>query len=185
MKTCIIVGISGSSACGKGTAASYIEEEYSAKRLIFSNILSDILLRLGLPRIRENYQALGKSLRENLGKDVIVNAMQSDIEKTNAKLLLLDGLRYSNEADLLESYPKHYLIYIDAPSELRHTRAQKRGQKGEDIMSLEDFKKRELAATEKGLVELKSRADFVIENTGSGAQLKEKIKEVMDSVIHE
>jgi len=171
----LVIGLTGRMGAGKGTAAEHLKKKYKARQFVYSDILADALRRLHIEVTRANLQALGKCLREGMGKEVLVDAMKGDLETAKDKVLLVDGLRYINEVEMLRKFKDNILIFVDAPAEQRYERLRKRAQKGEGSMTLKQFKEREGAATEKELGALKKMADCVIENTGS-------VKELCDAV---
>jgi len=175
----IVIGLAGKIGAGKGTVAEYLKKKYKAKQLVYSDILSDVLRRLDLPVTRENLQALGKCLREGLGKDVLVNAMKADVGRGRAEVKLIDGIRYVNEVEMLRTFPHNVLIFVDAPLDVRYERAKKRGEKGEAHTTPAEFMDRENAATEKELDEVKKRADYVLQNTGTIEELHGQMRQLM------
>ncbi len=176
----LVIGLSGRIGSGKGTVAEYLKKKYKAQQFVYSDILGDVLKRLHIEVTRENLQKLGKSLRAELGSDVLVNAMKGDLEDAKSEMRLIDGLRYSNEVDMLHTFPHNTLIFVDAPLEIRYERAKKRAEKGEEVMSLDEFKEREKATTEKEIEKVRKSADYVIENTESIEDLHKRIDELMN-----
>jgi len=175
----LVVGLTGRIGAGKGTAAEYLKKKYKAQQFVYSDILADILVRLHKPVTRENLQDLGQGIRAALGKDVLVEAMKGDLKASKAEMLLVDGIRYVNEVEMLRTFPHNVLIFIDAPVEARYERARKRAEKGEGSLSLLQFKEREKAATEKELDSIKSLADYVIDNSATVKDLHARIDQLM------
>lgn len=175
----LVIGLSGRIGAGKGTIAEYLKKKYGAKQLVYSDILSDVLKRLDVPVTRENLQALGKSLRSALGKEVLVKAMKADLKRAKGEMRLIDGVRYVNEAEMLRTFPHNVLIFVDAPLKVRYARAKRRNEKGEGRLSLSDFKEREKAATEKEIEKVRKMADYLIENSGSLSDLYSQVDSLM------
>ncbi len=173
----LIIGLAGRIASGKGTVAQYLIKKYNAKQFVYSDILRDILKRLYIPITRENLQDLGKSLRAGLGPDVLVNAMKGDLMTGKGELRLVDGVRYVNEVEMLRTFPHNILIFVDAPLKLRYERAKERGVRGEESLTLAEFKKLDRAETERELDRVRSMADYIIDNSGT---LEELYKQVDD-----
>ena len=177
-----VVGLAGKIGSGKTEVSKYLSRKYKAKEMKFSSILSDILDRLHLEKSRENLQSLGESLRKYLGANVIVNAFEKDILMLSKNsIVVIDGIRYENEVEMLRRFPKNLLIFIDAPPKIRYHRCKKRAEKvDEKEMSFEDFLKIEERETEKHLDKIKNMADIIIDNSGSLEELYRKVDEIME-----
>ena len=176
----LAIGLAGRIGCGKGTVAEYLKKKYKAEQFVYSDILRDILKRLHLPVTRENLQQLGEGLRAKLGKDVLVEAMKVDLENAKSEMRMIDGIRYVNEVEMLRTFPHNVLIFIDVPQETRYERAKKRAEKGEETLTLKEFKEKDNAETEKELDEVKRLADYVIDNSGTVEDLFEQIDSHMN-----
>ncbi len=174
-----VIGLVGEIGSGKTVVSNHLRDRYNASQHRFSQILMDILDRLYLPHDREHLQNLGHSLRESLDGDVIVRAFEHDLRKDNSEILVIDGIRYWNEVELLRKFNRSVLIYITAPAKIRYERCKSRGEKGESSISFEEFKQNENRKTERYVAEIGKKAEFRIENSGT---LKELLQEV-DSVM--
>jgi dephospho-CoA kinase len=86
----LVIGLVGRIGSGKTAVSEYLQEKYGAKEHRFSQILMDILDRLYLPHERAHLQNLGRSLRAELGEDVIVNAFRQDLERDISEILIVD-----------------------------------------------------------------------------------------------
>ena len=179
----LVIGLSGKIGSGKGTVAEYICEKYGAEQFLFSKILADILDRLYLPKTRVNLQKLGRILRSEFCKGVIVDAFEKDIKESKAKIKIVDGIRYVNEVVMLRKNKDNVLIYVKAPLEIRYERCLRRSEKGEDRVTFEEFRKADVRATESELGQIENRADYVVDNSGSIQDLKKKIDEIMVKML--
>jgi len=179
----LVIGLSGKIGSGKGTVAEHICEKYGAEQFLFSKILADILDRVYLPKTRKNLQKLGKVLRSEFGKGVIVEAFEKDISGSKTEIKIVDGIRYANEVLMLRKNENNILIYVTAPLETRYERCLKRSEKGEDMVTFEEFRRADVRATESELGQIKNRADYVVDNLGSIQDLKEKIDEIMSKTL--
>ncbi len=178
----LVIGISGKIGSGKSSAAEYIAKKFSAPVLKFSDVLLEILRLLSLPEERENFQRLGKALREAFGEDIIARALRTKIEKMNSKAIVLDGVRYKSEAEFVKSFPQGYLIYIQAEPEVRYSRVVKRASRGEEEKSFSQFLQMEKADTESHFHEVKALADFVVENNSSLEELHTKLDSIIEKI---
>jgi len=174
-----VIGLTGNIGSGKTIVSEHIHNNYGASKRGYSQILMDILDRLYLPHEREYLQKIGASLRDSLGEDVIVNAFQKDLEKDRSEIIVIDGIRYMNEVDMLRRFENNILLFIDAPVEMRYERCRKRGKKGEDRMSFEEFMKADKRETERQIPKIKKVADYIIENTGTLEELLKRVDEIL------
>ncbi len=175
----IVIGLIGRMGSGKGFVADYLCENHNASKHTISSILVDILKRLHIPVKREYLQKLGASLRSELGSEVIVTALKGDIEKDNSDIILIDGIRYANEVEMLRTFKNNLLLSIDAKPEVRYKRCVLRGEKGENKITLGDFLANENRETEKYIGEVMKDADYAVNNDGTRDELIKKIEEML------
>jgi len=176
----LVIGLAGRIGSGKGTVSEYLIEKKGAQQFVYSAILTDILKRLNQPVTRENLQKLGAGLRNELGDEVLVDAMKGDLEGATAEIRLIDGLRYVNEVDMLKKFPNNVLVFVDVPLEMRHERIKKRAEKGEAEITLDKFKELDKAPTEKELDQIKAMADHIIDNSGTVEELFKQADGILD-----
>jgi dephospho-CoA kinase len=176
----LVIGITGKIGSGKTILANYLSKKYLASEYQFSKILMDILDRLYMEKTRLNLQKLGASLRKELGHDVIVNAMRKDIEKDNSRIIVIDGIRYKNEVEMLRKFKHNMLISVKASLRIRYERCIKRGEKGEGSISFEDFLKSEKKATEKEIEKISTIADYKLKNEGDEKELFKQVDEILE-----
>ncbi len=188
----LIVGVAGPQGAGKGTAIKKLSLLSNKKRIKiesikFSDILSDVLDTMNIPRSRENYQKLIIALKNSFGGDVLTKALKTRVLKMEADLIVIDGVRWEPDYEFLRSFPSNTFIYVTARQKERFKRCQKRGEKsGEDAMTWEEFKAAEERETEKFIPEIGKRADFRIindtedddGNRASGRLLEEKVSDI-------
>lgn len=174
-----VIGLSGKMGSGKTVVSDYLRTRYGARQMRFSKILMDVLERLHMPLKRESLQKLGHGLRISLGEDVIVNAARGDIESESSDFIVIDGVRYPNEVDMIKEFEGGLIIYIDAPAKVRYLRCVERGEKGESEISFEQFLAAEEMETERHLDEIAKLADHTIENTSSIEELRKKIDDIL------
>ncbi|MEA3255864.1 MAG: AAA family ATPase [Candidatus Altiarchaeota archaeon] len=178
-----VIGLAGTIGSGKTIVSEHIHKKYGAGQKRFSQILMDILDRLYLPHERSFLQKIGASLRESLGDDVIVNTFKRDLKRDDSGIIVIDGIRYTNEVDMLRKFRNNILLSIDAPPELRYERCRMRGEKGEDKISIEEFLKAEKRETERHIPDVAGVADYCIENTGSVEELLNKIDDILKNKL--
>lgn len=96
-------------------------------------------------------------------------------------VIVIDGIRGVAE---VETFKKEFgtdfvLVRIDAPLILRYERIKNRGR-GDDLLSIEEFKEREERENRWGMGEAMKKADKVVKNEGSLEEFKEEIKRILD-----
>lgn len=175
----LVVGIIGPKASGKDTVARHLAEKYGGRHHSHSEILDDVLGALRIPNTRDNLIKL-VALRKTFGEDVLTHALNRKIKNESGILQAITGIRFQNELDNIRNYPKHLILYIDAPLELRYERLSSRRQKSDDqTQTFEQFKEEEQKETEIHIKELGAQADVKIDNTGSEHELFAKIDQVI------
>jgi dephospho-CoA kinase len=178
--TKIILGLAGEIASGKGTTAKYICEKYDGSSHRFSTMLRDLLGRVYLPESRENMQKMSTVMRENFFDDILSSVIAKDVEKDEHQIIAIDGVRRLADISYLQKIPGFKLVYIEAEMEKRYERIINRGENTDDTTkTFDDFKKDHEREAERQIKDLKSHAEYVIDNSGSLEELYEQI----DSII--
>jgi dephospho-CoA kinase len=181
----IIIGIIGPKRAGKDTIAKHIARKYNGKNHSHSEILYRILEIMHLEPSRENAIRLVQ-LRKVFGENILVQALNTKIERDHAELEAITGIRFQNEFDNIRSYPQNKIIFVDAPLETRFRWQHEDGEKSDDeTMSFVEFIEMEKRETEIHIKELGKQADYHIENNGTQAQLFEQVDKIMAEVLKE
>jgi dephospho-CoA kinase len=178
----IIIGLVGESGSGKDTVADYLRDEHEAKLYRFADPLREAL-ELYLDHIsREDLQWLAMKFKERFGKEILARGMRKKIEKNGSNLIVINGVRFFEDADFVKSLPNGYVLYITLDSKSRWKRIYNRGEKSDDAVSYEKFLEMEQAATEIQVPEIGAQADFRLENTGTKEDLLKKVDEIVASL---
>ncbi|MDD2766570.1 MAG: AAA family ATPase [Candidatus Moranbacteria bacterium] len=176
----IILGISGEIASGKDTVGKYMVEKYQASSLRFSQPLRDMLDRLYLEQNRENMAKLSLHLRKAFGEDIFSRVILAEAEKSENKLVVVDGIRRSPDIIHLENEEHFYFVYVETSPEARYKRLIQRHQNTDDTIKTEaQFEKDALLESETQIRALKERADFVINNDGTLEELYAQVDEMV------
>lgn len=184
--TKIILGFVGLLGSGKGTAATMLKEKYGAEIHVFSNILKDILRRLGLPVSRENLQGLSTSLRTQFGQDLLAKAMAQEVGGAEADLIVIDGIRRIEDMSYLNGMPGFHLIHISAPEKIRYERVSKRAEKpGETGMSWEEFQVISKGEPELQIPSVAAKAEIEIDNSLDMEQLEKALADLLQKYGYE
>src|SRR3989344_4173111 len=159
----IIIGVAGEIASGKDTVGQYVAEKYDALQLRFSQLLRDILDRMGLEQNREHMSTLSVHLRKAFGEDILSRAILIEAEKSQKDIIVVDGVRRLPDIIHMETSEHFYFVYVDASPEKRYERLIKRRQNTDDATKTPvQFEKDAQLETELQIHDLKTRADFVI-----------------------
>lgn len=176
----LVLGLAGEFLSGKSSAAAFYVDKFSAKRLRFSGILDDILGVLDLPVTRDNEQKLGVALRESFGEGVLAYALAKSVHSAKKEIFIVDGLRKSEELQVLKQLPQFKLVYIESTLENRFKRLRQRDEKeGEKFLTIEKFAKSHEHEADKDISKLRQFADFVIENDGSNSEFENQLTKVL------
>jgi dephospho-CoA kinase len=176
-----VVGLIGRIASGKTIVSEYLVSEKGARYYRFSDVLKDLLLRVHKPNNRENLQNIGLAIRKVFGDGILAQALREDIAADKSGLIVVDGIRYQDEFDMVKGLGG-IVIFVTAPQRMRYERVIKRATRGEARISLEEFQRSEEKETERFIDLLGSKADIIIENTGSIADLKKRVESAVGPI---
>ena len=128
-----------------------------------------------------NAGRIATELRRRYGMDAIAKRcipyIESASERAGSEVVVVDGIRGIAE---VEAFKAHFgadflLVNIHAPLLLRYSRLKRRGR-GDDSLSLEEFRRREEREMGWGMGEAMKEASVVIKNEGSLADFKAQIR---------
>lgn len=183
----LVIGLVGEKGGGKGKCTELIKtliQEGTVKSARFSDVLNDILTTLHISASRENLQKLVLNLKNAFGPDVLTNAVYHRMLNEQADIVILDGVRWSTDEQMLRKLPNNALVYITADANIRYERTKIRGEKaGEDKTTFEQFLKEEQVETELFIPQIGSRADVKINNNGSLEEYEKQVKDFYEQYI--
>lgn len=161
---------------GKGAAARYLKEKHSASTYQFSRILRDILDRLYLPTERINLQKTSQMLRETFGEDTLARVMAADVGEDVHSLIVIEGIRRTEDCAYLFKLPEFVLVEIDATIEVRLKRINERGENPDDAtLTLEQFKINHTRPADITVPEIAAKATERIDNNGTSEELEAQL----------
>ena len=176
-----VLAFVGAPASGKTEAAS-VAKALGIPIITMGDVVRAELRRRGLPLSDENAGRIASELRAQEGMDAIAKRCIPEVRAIAGKkaVIVIDGIRGISE---VETFKKEFgtdftLVRVDAPLNLRYERIKTRGR-GDDSLSIEEFKTREERENEWGLGEAMKNADKVITNTDSRELFKEQIEEIL------
>lgn len=164
----IIIGIVGENASGKTTATEYLKQKYGAVCFRFSDALSDVLKRLHLETTRANLQNLSTVLRQNFSEDLLSKVIAEDVVKSDAPIIITEGVRRPSDIEYLKKLPGFYLAAIKTDEKIRYQRLLTRGEKPDDATKTwEQFQTEGHQESEQKILEIAATANITIDNNGS------------------
>ncbi|MEM3648944.1 MAG: nucleoside monophosphate kinase [Thermoproteota archaeon] len=122
-------------------------------------------------------------LRRELGNDAVAKLVERKIEKSDSKIIVVDGLRSLREAEYFES--KGYFVTrvaVLAPISLRYNRLSNRGRP-DDPKILRELEERDRVELSVGLGEVLALSDFYIVNDGSLKDLEEAVESKLKKIL--
>ena len=178
-----ILGLAGEIASGKGTIARYICEKHGGSSHRFSTMLRDVANRMYLEENRENLQKISTIFRENFFGNILSSVIAKDVEKDDHKIVVIDGVRRLADIEYLKKIPGFKLVYVEADMEKRYKRITARGENTDDTTkTFEDFKKDHEREAELQIKDLKTQADFVIDNNGDLENLYKQVDDIINPI---
>ena len=178
-----IIGLTGEIGAGKDVFCEYVQKtsEVPVFCLKFSNSLSEVLKIFFDEISREDQQWLGIKLRERFGNDILAKAMKKKINGIESGLIILNGIRYMDEFDMIKSVGGS-IVYVTADSKIRWERLQSREEKTDDQASYDKFLELSKAATELTISKIGEKADYIIDNNGSLEDCYRQIQDILDKI---
>ena len=161
----LIIGITGPAGAGKDISAEYLASKLDFPHNSGGDVIRGILKNMGLPVEKTKVVALGNFLRENYGTDFVASRA---IGADNEKGVIYSGFRSPSEAQYVKSQAG-YIVYIDAPTEIRHARIIERQRSDDttDKATMEEIDRKELQAKDdvgENLGKVREMADFIVMN---------------------
>ncbi|MCS7121339.1 MAG: AAA family ATPase [Archaeoglobaceae archaeon] len=179
-----VVGFVGYPLSGK-TTASQVAVEIGIPTVNMGDVVREEVAKRNLPLTDENLGNVASDLRKKFGMDIIARLCIPKIRKIldEKGVVVVDGIRGIDE---VERFKKTFgddfiLIAIEAPLEIRFERAKRR-MRSDDVLTIEELKKRDEREESFGLKKAMEVANFTVENSGDIEIFKEKIKELLKSV---
>ncbi len=170
-----IIGLVGETGSGKDTFCEIAKSNFpSASTLRFSEALTTILGLFFDEIKKEDQQRLANTLRDVLGEDVLMRAVEKKIRESENEIIIVNGIRVKEEFDFIKK-TGGTVVYITVDSKTRWERVKKRGDRKDDDASYEKFLEIDSGRTEKQIKEIGRSADIIIDNKGSWKELEEKV----------
>ncbi len=172
----IILGLVGEMASGKTTVTDYLKKNYGAVTFRFSDMLRDVLTRMHLELTRQNLQTISTILRQNFSEDIMSRVLAEDVKKSEAPLIITEGIRRPSDIVYLKAIPGFHLVALMADTKTRFERMTGRSENPDDRnKTWEEFEKESAAEPEQKIKELMQEAPDKINNNGGFQELYRQI----------
>lgn len=182
----LIVGLVGEKGSGKETFGNILKGLLPQKdidRIHFSDILIETLDLWDIPKTRANLQILAQYM-DKFGTGLLSKAIKKRAENSKAEIIIVDGIRWQPDFEMLKSFQKSLLIYITADLKLRYERTKKRCEKAfEEATSFGQFIKEEKAKNEILIPRIGEKADYKIVNNGSMKEFKLAVEQFLKFLL--
>ena len=186
----ITLGLVGEKGGGKGTLVKLLKEiaqssekPMSVDTVKSSEVLAETLKLWDLPLSRSNLQQLAIIMNAKYGDGTLTHAVKTRMEKSDADIVIYEGIRWPSDVDMVRAFPNSKFIYITAPVNTRYERTKQRKEKaGEGEATLEQFIQEESVLTETNISKIAGEAEFKIKNTGSIEDLRSKVEELYRTI---
>ena len=176
----LVIGVVGENRAGKATFTNFLAglTSKSVGVEVFSNVLRETLEIWNIPPTRRNLQKLPVIMKQEYGDDVLSNAIFHRVLKRPEDIIILDGVRWESDRDLVRRFQNNLLVYVTAPAEIRWKRAQEANEKeGDSEKTYDMFMEEEKAPTELDIPKIGATADFKIVNNGSLEEYRTQVEE--------
>lgn len=182
----LVIGLVGEKGSGKDTFVKIFKKNAKDKKVVdlrFSDLLLETLNLWDIPATRGNLQLLAVVMNEGFGEGTLANAIKKRIEKIDADVILLSGIRWKEDVELVRAFSKNLLIYITANVKKRYERLKDTSKKvGEKNVSFAQFMKEEKAKNELLIPKIGSKADYKIVNNGTLEEFKLQVKKLVNDL---
>lgn len=181
VKILAVVGMSGS---GKSVAVDFFSEKGYPKVYFGGMILREMEKR-GIVRTAESERAFREKIREEEGKDWVVNQVILDVKnliEAGQKRIVLDGVYSWTEYKILKHEFPGVLTFVAVvvPRGLRYERVGKRVERPFNKEEIRERDWTEIENLEKGAPI--AMADYFVLNDGTMEEMKEKLEGILRGI---
>lgn len=185
----IIIATVAEKGAGKGLFIEFAKELLPGKKVVsvrFSDIWRQILHLLNQEESRENISNLATAIRALFHDDgILVKAMERRVAEIDADVIILDGVRKSEEVEPLVGKNNGVLVYIAADPKVRFARRREHAETTDERgMNWEQFMRQENLAPEVSIRHIgETMANATIDNNGTVEEFRERIKQFLETRV--
>ena len=183
----LAIGITGTLGAGKGTVVEILMKHYGFLHFSVRAFITEEILKRNLPLNRDSMVLVANDLRQTHTPSYITDRLFETAFETG-KNSVIESIRTPGEVASLRRQNNFYLLAIDALPELRYQRIVLRNSETDnvDYKTFIENEAREMTATDPNKQNLKAcieQADFVIDNSGTIADLEITVKRIMETIL--
>jgi dephospho-CoA kinase len=176
-----LIGVVGMPGSGKGEF-SRVARDLGIPVVVMGDVIREEVLKAGLPATDRNLGETAGRLRKEEGMAAIAERTLPAIERQDAPLVLVDGIRGDAEVELFRHHvPEFYLIGVEAPFATRLARLAARGRE-DDGMTAEELVGRDRREISWGLGRALAGADYLICNDGTIDAFEAKVRALIAEI---
>ena len=176
------IGITGMPGSGKNIIRE-VAGELGIPVIVMGDEIRAEAERRGLSPTTENLGNVMLQIRREEGQDVLAKRCAAKIRTLNSRLFVIDGLRSLHEVESFRVYfPGLSVVAIHASPKTRYLRLLKRGR-SDDPKDWKEFIERDQRELSVGLGEVIATADYMIVNEGRKAQIRIRLKNLLEQLI--
>lgn len=178
----LVLGLIGMPGAGKGECARIARDE-QIKVVNMGELVREYAVQIGLVLTDENIGTVAHSEREKFGYGIWAKRTLENIKGLNLQgddIIIIDGVRGDAEITVFheEFGEDFYTLAVKMPVEKRFELLQKRKRLDAPI-SRKQFDVREEREAQWGIESALEKADYVLMNTGTLAELETSFKELL------
>ena len=179
-----VLGVVGYPASGKGEF-SKIAQSMGIPVIVMGDVIREEVRRAGLLPTDENLGKTANLLRATGGMDAVARLCVPVIEREDAPVVLVDGIRGDSEVRVFRKhFPGFVLVGIDSPFDLRLLRVNTRGR-SDDSHTRETLRARDERETAWGLASALGEADYLLGNVGTLDDFTRQVKDLLARIMED
>jgi len=173
-----VIGVVGLPASGKGEF-SKIAGAMGIPVIVMGDVIRDAVRAQGLPPTDANLGMIANKLRAERGMDAISHLCIDAIKRTDAPLVLVDGIRGDAEVRVFRKHFSDFvLVGIDSSFETRVKRLGSRGR-SDDVGTADALHSRDERESSWGLLRALNTADIRIRNDDNLNEYTKKVRDLL------
>ncbi len=177
-----LIGLTGMPGSGK-SVVSDLARDLGIPVVAMGDVVREEVIQRGLSLNPKNVGEVMMKIRTDFGQAVIAERCLSRIRVLSSPIVLVEGIRSIEEADLFrKSFPRFQLIAVHSSPQTRLGRLRRRGR-SDDSRSQETFDERDRRELRVGIGSVIALADRLFVNEGNLDSFKDELRTYLLEVI--